>query len=99
MTCLTELNELNEFLSNYVQNICRGRDESHGHSHMEKVANTATYIVNKDFKDHPDYLKILKDSLIVAWLHDVSDHKYDKDGTLDERLDEFGFFNLSSSLG
>lgn len=88
--------KLYKILSDFVKNNCEERDESHGHLHMNTVANTSVFIVDNEFRDHPRYSDILNDSLIVDWLYDVSDHKYDKDGTLDERLDEFGYSNFSN---
>jgi uncharacterized protein len=83
-------------LSTFVNVICSGRDKSHGHAHMESVANTTKKIVENDYASSPDFLSILIDAITVAWLHDVSDHKYDKDGTLDQKLDEFGYENISN---
>jgi len=37
---------------------------------------------------------MLQDAITAAWLHDVADHKYDHDGTLEERLDAFGAANI-----
>lgn len=81
-------------LSAFVENICKGRDPSHGHEHMKAVAETAKTIVGTDFAHHPNYLNIMLDAITVAWLHDVSDHKYDHDGTLDKQLDDFGIANI-----
>lgn len=83
-------------LSNFVEKICEGRDNSHGHLHMEAVATTAKHIVESDYATTSDYQQLLQNAIIVGWLHDVSDHKYDHDGTLDQRLDEFGFKNFSN---
>ena len=81
-------------LSNFVEKVCKGRDHSHGHRHMETVATTTKTIVEQDYASEPDFLTILMNAITVAWLHDVSDHKYDHDGTLDQQLDEFGFANI-----
>jgi hypothetical protein len=37
---------------------------------------------------------MMLDTITAAWLHDVADHKYDYDGTLEQRLDEFGTANI-----
>ena len=37
---------------------------------------------------------MMLDTITAAWLHDVADHKYDYDGTLEQRLDEFGIANI-----
>lgn len=73
-------------LSNFVAETCRDRDATHGHAHMEKVAQNAMIILKE--------LGIMDDNIIRlvtigAWLHDVADHKYDRDGTLDKKLDIF----------
>ena len=83
-------------LSTFVQTICAGRDESHGHAHMKAVAETARKIVERDFDNHPNFEQIFLDAITVAWLHDVSDHKYDHDGMLDKRLDEFGYSTIAN---
>jgi uncharacterized protein len=72
-------------LSDFVKKTCADRDESHGHAHMKAVAEMTRYIIQQDFND---YLTL--DAITAAWLHDVADHKYDHDGTLEQRLDEFG---------
>ncbi len=83
-------------LSTFVQTICAGRDESHGHAHMKAVAETARKIVERDFDNHPNFEQIFLDAITLAWLHDVSDHKYDHDGTLDKKLDEFGYSSIAN---
>ena len=83
-----------QLLSNFVSKICKGRDPSHGHSHMEKVAITSSLIAETDYTFYPDFESIILDAITIAWLHDVSDHKYDHDGSLDSKLDEFGFVNI-----
>lgn len=75
-------------LSEFVDMVCEGRDESHGHAHMEMVANNTIRILESDYlygKDQQFY----NDALIVAWLHDVNDHKYDFDGQLKQKLKNF----------
>lgn len=67
---------MEELLSSFVAYVCAGRDSSHGHEHMEQVAETTGKIC--------DMLPTLsaearKNALIVAWLHDVCDHKYHDD--------------------
>jgi HD superfamily phosphodiesterase len=50
------------------------------------------FIIEKDFIDESGNLTL--DAITAAWLHDVADHKYDHDGTLEQRLDDFGFANI-----
>lgn len=85
-----------QILSDFVSKVCDGRDPSHGHSHMETVATTSSLIAESDFAFDPDFESIILDAITVAWLHDVSDHKYDHDGLLDSKLNEFGFANISN---
>ena len=55
----------------------------------------SAYIIQKDFagRDNGD---VMLDTITAAWLHDIADHKYDYDGTLEQRLDEFGTANISN---
>ena len=52
---------------------------------MKTVAQNAKTIMRNMDISRDQY----KWALIVAWLHDVADHKYDKDGTLQTKLVEF----------
>ena len=79
-------------LSDFVKETCKGRDDSHGHAHMKAVAEMTRYIVEQDFNDESGHLML--DAITAAWLHDIADHKYDHDGTLEQRLDEFGDVNI-----
>jgi hypothetical protein len=79
-------------LSEFVQTICAGRSDTHGHAHMKAVAETSCYLLFVDFFDKDGSMML--DTITAAWLHDVADHKYDHDGTLEQRLDEFGTANI-----
>ena len=79
-------------LSDFVKETCKDRDDSHGHAHMKAVAEMTRYIVEQDFIDESGNLML--DAITAAWLHDIADHKYDHDGTLEQRLDEFGAANI-----
>ena len=81
-------------LSEFVAEICQGRDDSHGHAHMKAVAETTRFIIKQDFIDESGWLTL--DTITAAWLHDVADHKYDHDGTLEQRLDAFGNANIGN---
>lgn len=83
-------------LSDFVQKTCAGRDESHGHAHMQAVATTARYLVQVDFTDRRHYHHLILDAITAAWLHDIADHKYDHDGTLQQTLDDFGYKHISN---
>ncbi len=78
-------------LSNFVKEICEGRDDSHGHAHMMAVAETTRHLIQEDHIDESGHLML--DAITVAWLHDVADHKYDRDGKLQQKLDDFGRAN------
>jgi hypothetical protein len=79
-------------LSEFVQTICAGRSDTHGHAHMKAVAEMSSYLLFVDFFDKDGSMML--DTITAAWLHDVADHKYDYDGTLEQRLDEFGTANI-----
>jgi HD superfamily phosphodiesterase len=81
-------------LSEFVQTTCAGRSDTHGHAHMQAVAEMASYLLFVDFEDKDGTLVL--DTITAAWLHDIADHKYDYDGTLEQRLDEFGTANISN---
>jgi hypothetical protein len=81
-----------QLLSDFVLTTCAGRSDTHGHAHMKAVAETSAYLLFVDFYDKDGSLML--DTITVAWLHDVADHKYDYDGTLEQRLDEFGNANI-----
>lgn len=81
-------------LSEFVETTCANRDESHGHAHMKAVAETSLNIVQQDYRDRRHYHHLILDAITAAWLHDIADHKYDKDGTLQQTLDTFGQANI-----
>lgn len=91
-------------LSDFVQKICKERDESHGYAHMKAVAEIAKKITEQDFNEYLNFENLMLDVITIAWLHDVSDHKYDHDGTLDKKLDDFGnsyivnFVNIKKAI-
>jgi len=86
------LQERWNLLSEFVQKTCSERDESHGYEHMKAVAERTQYIIYQDFYDKDGLLTL--DAITAAWLHDIADHKYDHDGTLERTLDEFGRANI-----
>lgn len=71
--------ELVESLSDFVKHVCRDRDSTHGFKHMQTV-----WLNSMKIYDSIDGLTsdIKTITTIVAWLHDVFDHKYDQDGRL-----------------
>jgi uncharacterized protein len=72
-------------LSSFVFKETHGRDETHGHMHMFNVAENAKFIM----EDMDLSLNQQKWAIIVAWLHDVADHKYDKNGQLQIQVETF----------
>jgi len=78
-------------LTDYVKEVCKDRNDSHGLNHMLHVTMNAHQILQNDDND------LFEESLgetylyisIVAMLHDVPDHKYDLDGTLHTQVFEF----------
>ena len=80
--------ELWQKLSRSVAEICEGRDASHGHEHMQKVAVNSVRILKGEITEMEEAAEeVGRLVVIVAWLHDVADHKYDTDGTLQMRLE------------
>lgn len=77
--------ELYNDCSKFVEETCRGRDPSHGWNHMRNVADLSLEICGEmDIRTN-----ITELAVVVAWLHDVADHKYDSDGTLRKRVREY----------
>lgn len=78
-------------LSNFVERVCKDRDDSHGYLHMSTVAQNAVKIFQMEHKsvDQNNIKKLLEYITIVGWLHDVADHKYDLDGFLKMQVFEF----------
>jgi uncharacterized protein len=63
----------------FVGEVCKGRDPSHGLEHMQKVRDNALLICRMMGVTDA---QTISDVGLVALLHDVADHKYDKDGSL-----------------
>lgn len=76
----------NKICSEFVREVCDGRDPSHGYEHMLKVKKNAMHTYRLE-NINDDEIKQL--CTIVAWCHDVADHKYDKDGKLADTVKEF----------
>ncbi|EPY32451.1 hypothetical protein AGDE_08682 [Angomonas deanei] len=75
----------------FVEKVCAGRDPTHGLEHMETVAERALLIY---FMLEPSLHQLAKvldicNIILVGMLHDVADHKYDVDGTLQKSLADF----------
>ena len=79
------LNILENTISDFVAEITKERDHSHGWLHMKRVSQNAKVIMTDIDITEKQY----ENALIVSWLHDVADHKYDEDGKLKKRLEEF----------
>lgn len=86
----TTFQERWDLLAGFVRATCADRDESHGYEHMKTVAETSKKLIEKDYTDRRHYHHLLLDAITAAWLHDIADHKYDKDGRMEQQMDEFG---------
>jgi len=79
-------------IESFVREACKGRDPSHGLEHMQKVRDNALLIhrmMGHQTETKTEIRPTVSDVTLVALLHDVADHKYDKDGTLNEKIREF----------
>jgi HD superfamily phosphodiesterase len=63
---------------------------------MQAVARITNYLIQQDFADRRHYHHLILDATTAAWLHDIADHKYDHDGTLEQTLDDFGYKHISN---
>lgn len=68
-------------LHNFVQETCGNREPSHGIDHFKRVRDKALAI-----NDSLSFQVKKEDIILVAMLHDVADHKYDHDGSLEKHL-------------
>lgn len=83
-----------ERLKNYVRRKCKDRDSSHDYSHMKTVYENAMKIMKET--DNFKYTRDIKRWVtIVAWLHDVNDHKY---VDADDKRAEKSLKNMIKSL-
>lgn len=80
---------LYERLATHVHEITREREPSHGAGHMMTVAGTSTMIYDNELAEGRVPAGLRDQVLIVAWLHDVFDHKYDHDGALRADTERF----------
>lgn len=85
MSLLSKLEPIWTRCREFVQVATAGRDPSHGYPHMEEVCQKAVLIASLLGVND----ETMKSVVIVAMLHDVNDHKYDKDGTLTEIVTKF----------
>jgi uncharacterized protein len=88
---LTNLTNLSKILEDFVKESTKTFDDSHNHEHMLKVLTNSFEIIVNDpsiiskVKKFPDIPRL---TTIVAWLHDVRDHKY-PDSIGQEELESF----------
>lgn len=92
----------------FVAEVCAGRGPSHGLQHMETVTQVALLLVSMENEQHyrPSRRVFSARVIVVAMLHDVNDHKFDKDGTLSQKVTDFvakdllqGSFSFAQVLG
>lgn len=60
-------------IKEYVKEVCKDRDISHGWKHSEEVSQMASLIANELMITNEYILFMI---IVVAMLHDVADHKY-----------------------
>lgn len=77
-----------EALSAFVAYHTQGRDPSHDWEHMAQVADLSLALCHK-LPSSKQALVSIPQLLAVAWLHDVSDHKYDSSGILRNEITRF----------
>jgi hypothetical protein len=77
-----------EKIKKFVYDRTADRDSSHGYEHMEKVYKNAMTIYAMITKGKT-VINILNWITIVAWLYDVANPKYDKDGELRKHVQSF----------
>jgi HD superfamily phosphodiesterase len=74
----------------FVHENTQDRDDSHGYNHMKKVYQNAMDICSHICKGSYEIpVETLNWITIVSLLHDVADHKYDHDGTLQTKVKDF----------
>lgn len=82
--------EMWQICREFVAKTCKGRDSSHGLEHMEEVTKLALVIHSLNPPPREKLLEInINRIVLVAMLHDVADHKYDKDGSLEKQVTDF----------
>lgn len=74
-----------EKVYNFMCEICKNRDYSHGIEHMKNVYERSM-IYTHELNLSEEFKNIV---MIVSLLHDVADHKYDKNCELKLKLKEF----------
>ena len=75
-----------EKIKKFVIDNTLDRDNSHGYIHMLNVYNNSMKILSNINELSEDILRWVT---IVSLLHDVADHKYDKDGNLSKKVKDF----------
>ena len=83
--------ELIQLLSDFVSEVCKERDISHGWSHMKLVADLGM-VISTEYNLSDEEVALM---LICAWLHDVNDHKYGNENKV--QLDNFLTTNFSAN--
>jgi HD superfamily phosphodiesterase len=89
---------IDQVCSQFVLSATKGRDESHGYSHMWSVNNNAVYIFTEEV---PATIRIKREFDLVrisAWIHDVADHKYNTPISVVEEFLETNFPELKSDV-
>ena len=77
----------------FVAEACSGRPPSHGLQHMRTVAEQALRLNEEDgCPAEPEHVHL------AGMLHDVADHKYDRDGALAAKVAAFLKENYSAEV-
>lgn len=73
----------------FVGKVCADRDPTHGLQHMEEVTTIALSLASLDEVEESRSATTIERIILIGMLHDVNDHKYDRDGTLDALVTHF----------
>ena len=89
---LNEITQLDVQLSNWVKEICKDREPDHGWQHMKDVATKSKeFFFNIFGCINEQNAEMFKKVMIVAWTHDICDHKMKDCEELKPKLWEFIF--------
>lgn len=90
-SCLVKFIDLSNKLEKFVIESTKNFDDSHNNIHMKKVVSNSFLIIENDKKICEKIVlfpEIKQFVMIIAWLHDVRDHKYSNSITQSE-LEKF----------
>lgn len=73
--------EVDKLIDEFVADLTKHRDKSHGYDHLREVSRYAVYIAVEEGCSQ----EVLVSILLVAWLHDLIDHKYPDEAVINIR--------------